>query len=350
MFSKISVYMFQQGKTFKKYQNKYNYLVKSTNLEHISVGKLNVVNNLRYKNYNVLESFSGEDKVETINEQELQKLQTLEKTFNDNMTQYLSKYEKYLEELQTRQTSSKTKYRNKVIKDINGTYYYVNNVGTARPFSSAAWTGKDNSCPDSDTTLSAREFSEISLGPSMGIGEKCSAGGYNAVDASSGTTAWVDTLGFKHFYDDFRNRHQTCPAQTQRLTSVQFNAIPMGKAFGKDDPCSIISLDSPLYDQLMTLNGTLMRTVEEMKTEVDSLKQKDDALDKNIVIQKQKLINTYAELKKQKDKIKKLKTRNMTMDAETNELILDSSAIQFHHLIWMVVGATFAVSAIMYAK
>ena len=92
------------------------------------------------------------------------------------------------------------------------------------------------------------------------------------------------------------------------------------------------------------------RTVEKMKTEVDSLKSKNVSLDKNIVIQKQKLINTYNELKKQKDKINKLKTRNATMDAETNEIILDNSAIQFHHLIWMVVGATFVASAIMYAK
>ena len=62
MFSKNSVYMFQQGKKFKKYQNKYNNLVKSNNLKHISLGKLNVVNNLKHKNYAVVEGFSGEDK------------------------------------------------------------------------------------------------------------------------------------------------------------------------------------------------------------------------------------------------------------------------------------------------
>ena len=38
------------------------------------------------------------------------------------------------------------------------------------------------------------------------------------------------------------------------------------------------------------------------------------------------------------------------MNAEANEIVLDNSAIQFHHLIWMVVGATFVASAIMYAK
>ncbi len=138
--------MFQQGQTFKKYQNKYNYLVKSKNLDSISLGKLNIVNNLRYKNYKNIEAFSGEDKVETINEQEIQKLSKLEQKFNTNMTQYLDKYKKYLEELQTRQSSVKTKYKNKVIKDVSGDIYYVNNMGIARKFTSSAWSGKDNSC------------------------------------------------------------------------------------------------------------------------------------------------------------------------------------------------------------
>ena len=39
MFSKNNVYMFQQGKKFKNYQNKYNNLVKNKNLTDISLGK-----------------------------------------------------------------------------------------------------------------------------------------------------------------------------------------------------------------------------------------------------------------------------------------------------------------------
>ena len=101
------VYMFQQGQTFKKYQNKYNYLVKSKSLDSISLGKLNIVNNLRYKNYKNIEGFSGEDKVETVNEEEVKKLSNLETEFNKTMEEYLSKYKKYLEELETRQSSVK---------------------------------------------------------------------------------------------------------------------------------------------------------------------------------------------------------------------------------------------------
>ena len=43
------------------------------NLQHISLGKLNVVNNLKYKNYKTIEGFSGENKVEDMNGKELQK-------------------------------------------------------------------------------------------------------------------------------------------------------------------------------------------------------------------------------------------------------------------------------------
>lgn len=349
MFSVNIVYMFQQGKIFNNFQEKYKNLVKKEKLEQISIGKLNVVNNLKYKNYKKVEGFSGVDYVERVNNEEMSRLTQLQNKFNKDLNSYNSKYKKYLEELMSRQNSVKSRYRNKVIKrghDI----YYVNNMGIARYYNPTAWANKDNSCSEPVASLSSKEMSEIPLGTNMGVGEKCGPGGFNALDTSSGTTAWVDSLGFKHFYDDFRNRHPSCPSNTTRLTSVQFNAIPNGKTFTSSDPCNIVSLDSPLYDQLVALNNSLMRTVTAMKTEVMSLNRKDAALDKNIEIQKRKLTNTYNKLLKHKKKIIKLKGRNQTMDAETNELILDSNAVQFHHLIWMVVGATFIATAISYAN
>ena len=39
-----------------------------------------------------------------MNNDELDKLEILEKSFDDTMNQYLVKYKKYLEELQTRQS------------------------------------------------------------------------------------------------------------------------------------------------------------------------------------------------------------------------------------------------------
>ena len=46
----------------------------------------------KYKNYKTIEGFSGEDKVQEMNETELKKLESLEKEFNNYMAEYLSKY------------------------------------------------------------------------------------------------------------------------------------------------------------------------------------------------------------------------------------------------------------------
>ena len=47
-----------------------------------------------------------------------------------------------------------------------------------------------------------------------------------------------------------------------------------------------------------------------------------------------------------KKQVEKLKTSNKTLKAEANDQYLDSSAVQFHHLIWVVVGCAFIVTAI----
>ena len=108
--------MFQQGKKFKNNQNKYNNLVKNKNLKQISSGKINIVNNLRYTNFTSIEGFEGEDRVEKINSEELDKLEILEKSFDDSMNQYMVKYKKYLEELQTRQVSEKSQIEIKLLR------------------------------------------------------------------------------------------------------------------------------------------------------------------------------------------------------------------------------------------
>ena len=65
MFSFISLYIMfktlKQGVYFKKNQNKYKHLIKPSNLNLISVGKLNIVNNLNYGNYaDITEGFVGD--------------------------------------------------------------------------------------------------------------------------------------------------------------------------------------------------------------------------------------------------------------------------------------------------
>ena len=345
--------MFKQGEKFKNNQKKYKALIEKYHLNMISLNQLNVVNNLKSKRYACIsEGFdggAGMNAVEQKNLAEKTKIDRLEGQFNDNMRQYITKYKTYLKELASRQTSLNSRLKNKVIK-YGSNYYYINNTGIARQFTDASWRGKDESCPNSNTTINAQEFSRLSLGPPMNIGELCRSGGYNAKDQSSGSAAWVDNLGYKHLYTDFINRNKSCPADTVNITGVQFNAIPTGNNYGPNDKCNTMSLDSPLYDQLVVLNQKMISDVTAMKGEVNKMATEDVTLDKDIEKQKTILTNTYSALLKEQKKIKQMKADIEQYKAETEDQFLSVPSVQMHHMMWAVIGGAFIATIIYNSK
>lgn len=346
--------MFKQGKKFENNQKKYNKLVDNLNL--ISITQLNIVDNLKSRNFsNILEGLEGADSVEinpidSKNLAEMAILTELEGKFNQNMSSYITLYKTYLEELASRQSSVNSKVKSKVIS-YGGEYYYVNNVGTARKFTQDSWKEKDNSCPESSATISPQEFSKLAMNaPPMASGEQCRSGGYNAKNKSNSTTAWVDNLGFKHTYSDFINRNSTCPSATVTVTGIQYNAIPSGSSYGKEDKCQVMSLDSPTHDKLAALNQKLLTNVTDMKNEINKLATDDVDLDNNIKLQKNTLKISYNELLKQQEKIKKMKGDIAQYRAGVQEQNLSIPAIQMHHLIWVIIGGAFVATAIYNSK
>ena len=338
-----------QGKEFNTYQAKYKKLIKNSNLNLISVGKLNIVNNLKgslnYKNIEGMTQPLIKD-IESVNKAELLKLQQLETKFNGDMTKYISNYKLYLEELVSRNTSLNTAHKNKVMK-YQGAYFWINNAGTARSFDSSSWLGKDSSCPDSAGNLSGQEFSKLTRGPPMGQGELCTSGGFSAKDGGSGTTAWVDNQGYKYVYSDFINKHSSCPNQTKNLTSIQFHAIPSSNSYDANDKCETVSLDSPLHDKLMALNSKLMATITEMKSLVGNISSKDGEVQKKVKNQKGVLVQKYRDLQKEKKRVLKLKRGNETLIAEIDEQQLDAAGVQMHHFIWAILGGAFIYTALI---
>ena len=342
----------QQGETFKKIQNKYHQLIDLSNLARISRGRLNIVNNLKYGSpAPIIEGIDGEENeqkdadvspIEKLNLAEMQKLKNMEMEFNTKMLEYKDKYQKYLTQLTKRQTVG-SKHRNKVVT-YDKSNFYVNNSGMARAFSNAAWNARDKTCPGSSGTLSSTEFSRLPRGTPMGIGEICRGGGWNAMDSGSGTTAWVDNQGYKHIYTDFRNRNKSCPADSTKITSIQFNAIPKGANYTNANTCDVMSLDSPLYTQLVAINSRLMGLAQEMLTEVQKLAVKDQTLDKAVKDEKKKLMDLLTLLKIQKAKVKKMQTKVITFKAEAAEQNLDASSIQMHHFIWGILLLTFGTT------
>ena len=351
-----------QGSMFKKYIKQHKKKTNGKRLRLISSGKLNIVNNLK-KEFHYASLREGmvaapgdmpvENPVAAKNMAEVNELKAIEFKFNEDMKEYEKLYKKYLEELVTRQNEVNTDVKGKVINYNDGntiSKYYVNSQGVARQFQADAWQGRDkNSCSDPVKTVGGEVFSKLSTGPNMGIGEACMDGGLNVSDAG-GSVAWLDNLGYKHLYRDFRNKDKTCPDAIRDLTSEQFNAIPSGAMQENSDKCEVTSLKGGTYVTLVNLNRKLMNSIRQMKNLVDRLEVEDKKLDTEVENQKKLLMDKYSALEKEKDKIKKLRASNMTLSAETNEVLLDTGAANFKYFIWAVVGGTFGYAIYKYSS
>ena len=350
-----------QGSMFKDYIKKYKKKTNCRSLKLISAGNLNIVNNLKrqFSYSKVVEGMTFQpdipvdNAVKAKNMAELNELTALESKFNNDMKDYQEKYKKYLEELVTRQNEVNTDVKGKVINYNDGntiTKYYVNSQGVARKFEADSWQGRDkSSCSDPVKTVGGEVFSKLSTGPNMGIGEMCMDGGLNVSD-NGGSVAWLDNLGYKHLYRDFRNKDKSCPDAVRDLTSEQFNAIPSGSMQNNIDKCEVTNLKGGTYIQLVNLNRKLMNSIRQMKNLVDKLEGEDKKLDNEINNQKTILMDKYSALEKEKEKIKKLRASNQTLNAETNELLLDTGSANFKYFIWAVVGGTFGYAIYKYSS
>ena len=119
-----------------------------------------------------------------------------------------------------------------------------------------------STCPSTSTkNITDEEMARLSRGTPMGIGEMCRNGGYNATTGKA--TAWVDNQGYKHLYNDFRNKHTSCPDSTVTVSDIQFDAIPTGNSYGSDEKCEVMSLDSENYDNIFFISYDLLERYAE---------------------------------------------------------------------------------------
>ena len=65
---------------------------------------------------------------------------------------------------------------------------------------------------------------------------------------------------------------------------------------------------------------------------------------------KSKLIFKLEALKKKRDEIKKLRANLSTYDGQIEEQKLKINSVKMHHLIWMILGGTFLLTAIINSR
>ena len=110
--------------------------------------------------------------------------------FDETLVKYKNAFQDYLIDLTNKQNAPSASYKNKVIKNSQGSRFWVNNMGYARKFTTDAWSRKSASCPTSSATLAQNVLATYPQGRAMGIGEKCGPVGINVQSSAGGGTAW----------------------------------------------------------------------------------------------------------------------------------------------------------------
>lgn len=288
------------------------------------------------------QNLAGSDAIMKRSNEEATQMMQLKTKFETLMTQYEKKYKEYLDLIAKRKASAVSALRNQIGK-YNGKFYYINNFGVAREFTSAAWSGKPSSCTGTPVDIQETSFSKLQFGPPMGIGEICRNGGFNAKNKSTGLISWVDSNGYRHKYSDWTDKHKSCPETTTELEAAQYSAMPASRDWGAGDECRLIDIDSPLHTQLIKLNNELIEISEKMKELVDDSDEKADQVDTDTANKKVELVRILKKVNKRRAKIKNVQQNINSIESDYQNKTMQVEALQFKYLVWGICGITMGI-------
>lgn len=318
-----------QEKLFIRFRNKYSSLVPKKNINRIGI----------------IEGME-EMRIEDVDSMEKAKLKKIKDRFNMNLTKYSSKMQLYLNELMGRAKGGGT-YANKVISHNNINYFVTKN-SQVRKFSDASWADKGKACTQPQHDLNADSFQKLQsngIGPEMNANERCKSGPYNVTDGSN--YAWVDATGYKYIYDDPSVKHSSCPNNfVKGFTSTEFNAIPdSGSSQSRTSECKTGALDSPLAEQVESLNIKLMDDAKKIKELINSSTLNDKDIETNVDAQRIKLMNTSKKVQEARKKVQEAESKSATLRSDLEDRVLEINSMNIQRWVWIMAGITFALVA-----
>ena len=351
--------MFKQGKIFERNQRRYNRLVNNDKLSLISINQLNIVQKLKSHKYSSLregykdmKNMENPNKLDELNDKETAILLDLENRFNSKLEDYKIKYGDYLNQITSAQNISSSKLHNRIVK-YEDKFYYVSRDGTIRKFDSDAQikTNRGVGCPDMQgIPLSAKDyssFSENDFGNEIKPGERCDTTNKTISDGT--TSAWVDSMGYKHIFTSFHDKNETCGDADMTISSEEFNAIESSTPFDKDSKC-ITNIGNGLEGELLKINEELKSILHEIQAHVSNLQGKSMGLNNKVEQQKADIVSKYNQLQKDKKKLSNMKTNDVSYGAKIKEQKLLVPSVEMHNYIWVVLAGTFIVTAIYNLK
>lgn len=303
------------------------------------------------------------------------------------LSDWASAYEDARSELDTNNTGINDK-RNKLIKDDSGMIYYIDGNGVKRMFTTEAKNAlndqslRPKGCPDPSVSspigVTDTELGEFTSGENMDVGFPCKMGCYNLT--KDGETIWVDAKGKVHEYNDFAASVNFNDARTE---TIQGGSVWWDNLMNQSNKGTIKATDAnncgsgiskSSVNTLSQKNDNLITKTRDIITDINLMKDKRKIIEKKIgstysgftnlregfregiesavelKSMKQKILSKLNKLKKQEVEIKKERTNLSTYDSQIEEQKLKINSVKMHHLIWMIMGGTFLLTAIINSR
>ena len=272
-----------------------------------------------------------------VDKKSLEGLQNIENKFNQTLALYAQTYKQFNEDLLTKRQSSKkiVDYLGKVVSDVDGKNYYVNNFGFTHKYSDNAWEKNNDSCPSTSTPYN-RKMSNFKSALPMVQGQPCKIAGQNIKNKDTKEEAWVDIKGIKHPYSN-KNKNEGCSIEPIELSATDYNLIPTGGAMSSSDECLSLDVNPNLWARLQKLNETLKKQAIQLTDEIDKLSLEDSNTKQQLMQKRQQLLSYVETAERDRNDITSSNSMLMQMVGEESDSNIRMNSNYYSYIIWIFI-------------
>lgn len=272
----------------------------------------------------------------------------LSSKFDELVSKYMTLKTRIFEDI-LRDKNYRDKYSKYFGKSVyyDGTYWYINNYGTAHKYvGENAWKNKSSSCPQTASDLN--DLGDLKIGPDMAELQPCRIAGNNIMNESTGEIAWVDTDGNKHVYstDVYKNRPPICNKEPIIISSIEYTAIPDGPPFTKNDLCLTSNIDINDYKTLQDLNKQILDVAQEITKQLPKMREADINNEKNTETERKRLIEKIKFIENEELNINKQIDKLNTVSGESSEHKRETNMYNTTILMYTLTSALLAFMAV----
>lgn len=364
--------MLSDGKKFMNIKNKIKRKKMRSNL--ISIEQPELSYKLKSKNHSkIKEGYKG---IKTKNQNIENEMNKLKSEYQNALADWEKAYQNKIDS--NRINNGGFNKRHVVFKikdDTTDTKYYLDENGYKRKFrDEAAWVTRSVTCPNKvQHTISQNDFDSLKNGSPLYGYIPCRKGGYNIEYQSQ--YAFITQDGKTRMYDDFLGSSNYC----KNLPMIKLDNEPNGKTMWNNytmtsnmgsvirntssgTDCKI-NLDDG--DKVTKYNNKLKVLANKMKENINKIIEKRRVVESKIGAERKegfrasytrdnlcetekcKMVQNVEEYNKLKKKIDKMRADIATYEGKIKESELSVSSIQMHHLIWIILGGSFVLTAII---